>query len=407
MSRSARLLAGISAVVLVMTTALPAGAALRPRSDEWWFSAFGVEKYIWPVTKGSGVIVAVLDTGVNASLPELSGAVLKGGDTTGEKTDGRKDLDEEKGGHGTGMAALIAGQGGGSTGFTGIAPSAKILPVHVDPKLGDSSGVYEAFAQGIRFAVDHHAKVISLSQAVNSEGEPDHCESGIQDAVAYAIQHDVVVVAGAGNSGDTTNPPMLPASCAGVLAVGAIGPSLRPWKGTERQSYVAVAAPGAGGGLIGGKGEYFPQAWGTSIATALTSGAIALIRSHNPGMSGRTVVQRLIATALHAKPWNDQTGYGPIQISSAMKPERYPVPSNAPNPVYEAYDKWQANRYGTPPQPTAKTSPPTGEQAKKSNSGGDSAVPFVLGAACAIIIVVLAIVVYVRRRRPHTGETHV
>jgi subtilisin family serine protease len=87
---------------------------------------------------------------------------------------------------------------------------------------------------------------------------------------------------------------------------------------------------------IGKKGVLFANGSGTSASAALTSGAIALIRSKNPHMPARTVMQRLIGTAkpLGGRGWNSRTGYGAIQITSAMNPERYPVPANAPNPVY-------------------------------------------------------------------------
>jgi membrane-anchored mycosin MYCP len=395
LTRYVRLLAVVAAVALTVMTQLPAYALPRPRSDEWWFSAWGVQKSIWPVTRGTGVTVAILDTGVNAKLPELSGSVLKGADTTGEKTDGRQDLDREDGGHGTGMATLIAGQGGGTTGFTGIAPEAKILPVRIDSRFGDKAGVFEAMAAGIRFAVDHRAKVINISQAVNSAAIPGHCDYGVQDAVAYAIHHDVVVVAAAGNNGDTTNAPMMPASCPGVLAVGAIDPALRPWKGSQRQPYVAVAAPGSGSGIIGSQGEYFPKAWGTSLASALTSGAVALIRSRNPGMPARTVVQRLIATTLRTGGGgrNDQTGYGPIQITSAMNPQRYPVPADAPNPVYQAFDHWQATRYGAGSQPpTVKPSVAGDEHKSRGN------LPFVVGGAAVVVVGIIVVVARSRRK---------
>jgi type VII secretion-associated serine protease mycosin len=395
LTRIVRLFAAVAAVALTVMTPLSAHAVPRPRSDEWWFSAWGVQSDVWPVTRGAGVTVALLDSGVNAKLPELSGVVLKGGDATGEKTDGRRDVDREGGGHGTGMAALIAGQGGGTTGFTGIAPEAKILPVHVDSKFGDQVGVFESFAKGIRFAVDHRAKVINLSVGIDSTAIPGHCDYGVQDAVAYAIQHDVIVVAAAGNEGDTTNAPMMPASCAGVLAVGAIDPALRPWKGSQRQPYVAVAAPGAGSGIIGSKGEYFRKAWGTSMATALTSGAIALIRSHNPRMPARTVVQRLIATTLRTGGVgrNDQTGYGPIQITSAMNPQRYPVPADAPNPVYEAFEKWQATRYGAVSPPPAVKPSAAGDVHK-----GSGTLPFVVGGAAIVVVGIIIVVVLARAR---------
>jgi hypothetical protein len=81
-------------LLAVLAPVRPAAATPHPLSGEWWFSVWGIESDVWPVTKGAGVTVAVLDTGVNAALPELSGAVLKGEDSTGGKTDGRKDLDE-------------------------------------------------------------------------------------------------------------------------------------------------------------------------------------------------------------------------------------------------------------------------------------------------------------------------
>ena len=397
-TRRARLLNALSAIfaaVALVTVATPAGAAPRPRPDEWWFPAWGLQRDIWPLTEGSGVTVAVLDTGVNARLPELSGTVLKGGDTTGEETDGRRDLDDDGGGHGTGMAALIAGQGGGRTGFVGIAPEAKILPVHVTSKFDDTYGPLEAIAAGIRFAVDHHASIISISLAINSATIPGHCDPGIQAAIGYAINHDVVVVAGAGNNGNTTNWPMMPASCAGVVAVGAIDQSLRPWKGTQRQPYVTIAAPGAGSGLISGDGRYFPQAWGTSIATALTSGAIALIRSRHPAMPGRTVVQRLIVTAHHAGPArNDQTGYGPIQITSALDTQHYPVAPDAPNPTYTAIDAWRASRYGTTPP----SSPPRTPAHHHATTNHTTRSGILIAAGVAAIIVTLHLLIRRYRR---------
>ena len=398
-----RVLAGVAAVLLAVMAMRPAVAAPRPLSGEWWFSVWGIESDVWPQAMGGGVTVAVLDTGVNAALPELSGVVLEGGDSTGRKSDGRKDLDPRNGGHGTGMAALIAGQGGGTTGFVGIAPKAKILPVHDASEFGDKNGQFEALAAGIRFAVDHGAKVISISQGVTSETMDNHCESGVQDAIAYAIDHDAVVVASAGNTGNTSNWTELPASCPGVLAVGAIDPSLRPWHGTQRQPYVAVAAPGDGVPLVGKRGELFPNSWGTSISAALTSGAVALIRSRNPHMPARTVVQRLIATAhpLGKSRWNNQTGYGAIQITAAIDPSRHPVAASAPNPVYARFDKWRASRHGTPPTP----SPSAPLQAQDRDKHKTSALPYAIAGSALVVVMTLAIVLIARRRRPAAPAT--
>jgi membrane-anchored mycosin MYCP len=390
--RADRLLAGATAAVLAMLPMQRASAAPRPLPEEWWFSAWGIESDVWPVTRGAGVTVAVLDTGVNARLPELAGAVLKGTDVSGAKADGRKDLDEEEeGGHGTSMAALIAGQGGGTTGYLGIAPAAKILPVRIASNIMDKVGFIEAVAGGIRYAVAHGAAVISISQGAVSQLVPNRCDSGIQRAIADAIDHNVVVVASAGNQGNTTNLPQMPASCAGVLAVGAMTPDLRAWKGTQRQSYVTVSAPGTAAGTIGMHGQYYPQSWGTSISCALTSGAIALIRSRNPRMPARTVIQRLIATSrpLGKHGWNNQTGYGAIQITSAMNPRRYPVPPEAPNPVYAAFEKWQASQH----TPTATPVPDRRTAAARDESSGRRRIALIsVGVLLAAMLVSAAIV---------------
>lgn len=397
MRRVSRLIVGVAAALLAVVPLWPAAATPHPRSAEWWFSAWGIESDVWPVTMGEGVTVAVLDTGVDATVPELSGVVLKGGDTTGAKTDGRKDLDDRNGGHGTGMAAFIAGQGGGRAGFVGIAPKARILPIHSSVRFGDKNNAFESYAAGIRFAVDHDAKVINLSQGVTSVSMKNHCDPDVQNAIGYAIDRDAVVVASAGNTGNTSNWPELPGSCAGVLAVGAFGPNLRAWSGTQRQPYVAVAAPGSHVPSIGKNDQYYPDSSGTSAAAALTSGAIALIRAANPHMPARTVVQRLIATArpLGKGRWNNRTGYGAIQITAAMNPSRYPVAANAPNPVYERFDTWKASIDGTPRQRAI----PTNVRAQKQDHRGSSMLPLLIAGVGVVLLATVAFVAVTKSRK--------
>src|SRR5216683_745022 len=108
-----------------------------PRSDEWWFSKWQVQQLVWPLTEGARVTVAVLDTGVQASVPDLRGVVLPGGDATGHHSNGETDFNTGGRGHGTMMSVLIAGQGFG-TGMAGIAPEAKILPVVVNATAADA-----------------------------------------------------------------------------------------------------------------------------------------------------------------------------------------------------------------------------------------------------------------------------
>jgi type VII secretion-associated serine protease mycosin len=315
---------------MVVSSATPGFAAAYPKPlpQEWWFSTWDIQDKLWPVTQGKGVTVAVLDTGVEAGIPDLAGVVVSGTDAENGSGDGRTDRDDAPiSGHGTGMASLIAAQGTG-TGFVGVAPRARILPVI------SRSG--EAYTKGIRFAVDHGAKVINLSQAV-----PSACPEYLQQAVSYAIQHDVVVVAGAGNDGNSSNASMYPANCAGVLAVGAVDYKFNPWIKTQQQPYVTVAAPGVKVGGVIKDGQYHSSNGGTSGAAALTSAAVALVRSKSPQMSAREVVQRIIASARDVGPAgkDNQSGYGLIRPSHALSDN---VPKSAPNPVFDAYDKWAA-----------------------------------------------------------------
>jgi subtilisin family serine protease len=318
MRRLRRIVTGTAiASLLALTMPTAAEAASGPLAQQWWFPAWAVNNKIWPVAQGQGVTVAVLDSGVQANIPDLSGVVLPGTDATGGSGDGRTDT--ESPGHGTGMATTIAGQGT-STGFLGVAPKAKILPV-VAKSL-------DGIINGIRYATDHGAKVINISQVV-----PGACAPDLQQAVTYATQHDAIVVAGSGDDGDTSNASMSPANCSGALAVGAIDARLRAWPKTESQPYVAIAAPGVAFPGVLADGRLHTSAGGTSQATALTSGGIALLRSRFPDESRTDILNRVFASLRDVgSPGKDnQTGYGvfrPARVLSAS------VPHSA------AYDQW-------------------------------------------------------------------
>src|SRR5262249_12422175 len=156
---------------------------------------------VWPITQGKGVTVAVIDSGVNASLPGLQGVVESGTNANrGATGDGRADAD----GHGTGMAELIAGQGQ-DAGLVGVAPVVKIMPIISDGSLTSETNA-------IRYAADHGAQVINISQGTPDDPGPTCVAyaSELQGAVAYAIQKNAVIVAAAGNNGKTTNSPLMP-----------------------------------------------------------------------------------------------------------------------------------------------------------------------------------------------------
>ena len=191
----------------------------------------------WQLTEGAGVKVAVLDSGVDPYVSDLTGSVLTGPDYTGVDT---SSADPNWGVHGTWMASLIAGHGhdGGADGIIGIAPQAQILSIRVIPDRADPHyGAYErepetriqqSLADGITFAVRHGAKVISMSIGY---GAPS---AAVRKALQFAYSRGVVVVASAGNSGGSADtddagqsPESFPADYPGVISVGAVAPTVR------------------------------------------------------------------------------------------------------------------------------------------------------------------------------------
>ncbi len=237
-----------------------------------WAAQLNLEQ-AWTVTRGDGVTVGVVDTGVNADRPELAGAVLSGAEFPELGTGTR---DER--GHGTEVAALVVG----------VAPAAKILPVKLN---GNNTEANAA----IRWAVDHGARVLNLSLGSSATGTFD-------ESLRYAAERDVVVVAAAGNSG-TDKGVTAPANGPGVLAVSAVDEDGRfaPDVSVEGQE-VALAAPGVGVTPAGGSG--------TSFAAALVSGAAALVRAAHPDLSAPEVVGLLTSTAKDAGPPGRDPQYG-------------------------------------------------------------------------------------------------
>src|SRR5262249_40071718 len=185
-----------------------------------WAQQRLVPQRAWKLSRGDGVTVAVIDSGVDARVPQLAGHVLSGVDVVGSVTfngavvgrGGRADSDCL--GHGTFVASIIAAQPVAGIGFAGIAPGALILPVRQTNSGQDGTG--SGMAAAIRAATDRGAKVINISAASSIPSQL------LADAVTYAQQHDVLIVAAADNQAKEGDPRSYPASYPGVVAVGSI-----------------------------------------------------------------------------------------------------------------------------------------------------------------------------------------
>ncbi|MEV7149534.1 type VII secretion-associated serine protease mycosin [Streptomyces sp. NPDC093084] len=317
--------AALSLLIAGSLALLPSTTAYADsiRAQQWGLSALHLDE-AWRTTKGKGVTVAVLDTGVEADHPDLAGNVLPAKDMIGfGARQGQRDWAR----HGTAMAGIIAGHGhgyGNGEGVMGVAPEARILPVRVILEDGDSargkarSTRGNALAEGIRWAADHGADVINLS--LGDDSDSAHPEPSEDEAIQYALKKDVVVVASAGNGGDKGDHISYPAAYPGVIAATAVDKFGTRAAFSTRRWYATVSAPGVDIVIADPDHKYY-EGWGTSAASAFVSGAVALIKAARPGLTPAQVKKLLEDTARDAPSGgrDDSRGFGMIDPVAAIK----------------------------------------------------------------------------------------
>ncbi|MCO8275781.1 S8 family serine peptidase [Actinoplanes sp. TRM 88003] len=246
----------------------------------------------WDVTKGSGVVVAVIDTGVNP-VGDLAGATVAGHDFVNNDKSPADDR-----GHGTSVAALIAARGNNGKGMAGVCWTCKIMPVKVLDNRG--SGTASDVAQGIIWAVKNGARILNLSL-----GGPG--SKVMQDAVAYANINNAVVVAAAGNEGNSI--PQYPAAYPDVVTVAATNRcanfATQPacsvgWQTrTPYSSYNASGATWVDVAAVGDVmtmdryGNYNTGTSGTSFSAPIVAGVAALVKTKNPSYTGWSIASSI------------------------------------------------------------------------------------------------------------------
>ncbi|QIY57879.1 S8 family serine peptidase [Streptomyces sp. RPA4-5] len=383
-TRTLRAVGGAVVAGALLFGTAPVASADQIRHDQWPLRSFGADD-IWTVSTGKGVTVAVIDDPVDGSHPDLKGNVLPGKSFLDGGTADRPDGKNE---HGTAMASLIAGHGhgpGGSDGVKGLAPDAKILPVGID--LGDKE---ESYAEPLRYAVDHGAKVVNMS--FEDFGDTSPAEKA---SVDYARKHDVLLVASSGNSGSSI--PHLPSSVPGILAVGAVDIDLKVWKFSSYGPHIKLLAPGLHIRSAGVETPY-RLANGTSDSTAYVSAAAALLRSKFPDLTAGQIANRLVKTAglpddMKGKKLPDpHYGYGFIRPSKALTAN---IPAGSENGPLPALKDGSSKASGNGKD---------AQQATESDKGMSTGVIIgIVGGVVGLLVVVLIVVLVVKKKNGRNG----
>lgn len=254
------------------------------------------------IALGRNVRIAVIDTGIDASHPEIKGALAESFDAVGEGSAAAE-------GHGTAIAGILAAHGQ----LTGMAPEARIVSVRAFSATGAKQGseaTTTTIIKGLEWAVIGGTRIINLSFA----GPRD---PGLELAIARATEKGAILIASAGNAGPSS-PPLYPAAYAPVIAVSAVDSSDRVYAMANRGKHIAIAAPGVDILAPGLKGSYDLTS-GTSMAAAHVSGVVALLLERRPGLSAGQARELLTRTARPAPGGPEAIGAGVVDAARLLE----------------------------------------------------------------------------------------
>jgi subtilisin family serine protease len=317
-------LSGAAAPAGLSGTAAPADAGTL-RESEWALTALKAEQ-AWETTRGEGVTVAVIGTGVDASHPDLAGRVVGGKDADGTHDEGSAAV------QGTHAAGVIAGTGRNydGHGLLGLAPQAHVLPFRV---YRDNTAPTAATAQSITDAARRGADVIDVTVAFLRPSDD------LRKAVEFAADRNALVVAGAGDTGRTNDAQTYPAAYPGVLSVAAVDKKGALWPGSHHGKDVDLAAPGVDILTTARNHDYWTGS-GTALAASWVAGSAALLRSEHPKWTVEQVTRALTGTAAgHGKAsGNARYGWGAVAPAAALAQRAVPSGSVPAPPNEQAAD---------------------------------------------------------------------
>lgn len=427
-ARVLQLLAILAALGLVAATVFggSAGAAeaqttdaVEPGPGQWFMDDYDIPE-LWETTRGDGVTVAVIDSGVSDDHENLTDRVTASRDFSGAGKDGTEPVGAESIiHHGTAVAGVVAGNGTGS-GPVGVAPEARIASASVWLGGGAPSAAQSTRVQAekaLRWAVDSGASVINMSLGWDDPSWPQKWD----DAFAYAYEHDAVVIACVGNRSQGATQAWSPATVPGVVGVGGLTQS-----GAVRDT---SSAPGTAVDLMGPAEDipvpYWDGGYGTadgcSFAAPVVSGIAALLRSAHPDWSADEVVAALNETAGSVRGHDGQgtfedpdpiVGYGRVDPAAALAWEPDDDVPSASNQLSEWAQMHRRGEADTDDVRAGGESAAAEDDATQEAARGDGAVaaadvprqvlgPSVLigGGVIGAALLTGAIVVAVRARR--------
>jgi subtilisin family serine protease len=332
------------------------------RESEWALTALKAEQ-AWDFSKGKGVTVAVIGTGVDTLHPDLTGRVLVGRIVV----EGTRD----QGGaavQGTHAAGIIAGTGRNfkGDGLFGLAPEAMLLPSRV---YRGETALTAATAREIMNAARRGAQVIVVTVAF-----PRPLDA-LRMAVEYAAKQDALVVAGAGDNGRTGNAVTYPAAYPGVVSVAATDKKGAVWPDSHHGKDVDLAAPGVDILTTARNNDYWTGS-STAYAASWVAASAALLRARHPTMTVSQVTERLTDTATDKGPAGRDPRYG----FGVVAPAKALADSASPSPDALSTDR------GVDTQ---------GRDTARSSDTG----PIVVMAAVTALLVVLAVIAWLLIRR--------
>jgi hypothetical protein len=382
---SGALLAASTAFSLLALTQPAAADAAR---DQWYLGQFN-STTLWQTTKGAGIVVAEVGSGVDSIQVDIAANVrdevdVSKGYPTAEKGDLSKSYD------GTQVAALIVGTGQGSAGVEGLAPNATLMSIRA-LAAGQTIPASYPVSVGIKYAADHGARVIVLP--IPLLGTSDTVKSAVQ----YAVAHNIVVIASAGNNGKSGNVLSSPCTTQGVLCVSGLTKTGTLWPISSSGSAVDLAAPATDLPVPLQNGSVAINS-STHYSAALAAAEAVLVTSAHPDWTAGQVIRAMIGNTTggnsgHSRV-NDSVGYGTMNPLAAVKAA---APAETTNPFLPIALATASPSASASPKATHSTV--AAAPAHNSGGGGSSTVWLAAGGAAAAAILGVGLVWFLIRRR--------